>query len=185
MNPPNELNPREQKIALTIARQSLEAYFAGRDYVSETEGLKIFDEPAGVFVTLRQHGELRGCIGVFEPNEPLAQAIKKMALAAALEDDRFEPLSKDEMDETKIEISILSPMEKVASADEIELNKHGVFLKQGRHNGVFLPQVAEETGWNKETFLDTLCTEKAGLGAGCWREPRTEIFVFTTQDFRE
>ena len=180
-----ELNHAEQKIALQIARKSLEAHFAGQNYIPETNGLNIFSETRGVFVTLHRQGELRGCIGNFEPSQPLSKNIESMTLAAALEDNRFNPLTIDELSEIDIEISVLSPMRKIFSADEIELGKHGVYFKQGKRSGVFLPQVAEETGWDKETFLNALCVEKAGLDPYCWRDPKTEIFIFTAQVFEE
>lgn len=179
------LNPSEQKTALSIARQTLAAYFDNRDYVPETNSMKIFSEPRGVFVTLWKNGNLRGCIGVLEPKKPLAENIKNMALAAALEDKRFTPLIKDELNKIKIEISVLSPLRKIASIGEITLGAHGVYLERGKKNGIFLPQVAGLAGWDKETFLNTLCVEKAGLESGCYLDPKTKLFIFTTQMFEE
>ncbi|MCX6782251.1 MAG: AmmeMemoRadiSam system protein A [Candidatus Magasanikbacteria bacterium] len=180
-----ELNSTKQKTALEIARKTLEAHFDGRDYVPEVGDIKILSEHRGVFVTLRKNGNLRGCIGIFESDRPLTEVIREMALAAAFEDNRFEPLTKDELNEIKIEISVLSPMKKIASADEIELGKHGVNIRRGARSGVFLPQVAEETGWDKKTFLDSLCVEKAGLEPGCYNDPNTELYIFTAQVFEE
>lgn len=179
------LNETEKNASLNIARKTLEECFAGRDYLPETGGHRVFGERHGAFVTLRKRGELRGCIGLFESDKPLSEVIKEMTLAAAFQDNRFEPLIKDEMSEVKIEISVLSPMKKIGNIDGIELGKHGVNIRRGRNSGVFLPQVARETGWDKNTFLNSLCVEKAGLEPGCWRDPQTEIFIFTAQVFEE
>jgi AmmeMemoRadiSam system protein B/AmmeMemoRadiSam system protein A len=178
-----ELNNEEQKIALTIARETLETAFAKKAYTPDTKEVKIFDEKRGAFVTLRINGALRGCIGLFEPDMKLSEVIKEMATAAAFEDGRFTPLTADELDKVDIEISVLTPMKKISSVDAIEMGTHGVYIKRGARSGVFLPQVATETGWDKNTFLNSLCTEKAGLEPGCWRDANTEVFVFTAQVF--
>lgn len=180
-----ELNGEEQKVALDIARETLESAFAKKDYTPETKGMKIFDEKRGAFVTLRINGALRGCIGLFEPDMKLSEVIKEMATAAAFEDGRFTPLTADELKKVDIEISVLTPMKKIGSVEAIELGRHGVYIKRGARSGVFLPQVATETGWDKNTFLNSLCTEKAGLEPGCWRDANTELFVFTAQVFQE
>ena len=153
------LAPSEQKLALHIARQTLAKFFDKRDYIPETNGQEVFSEPRGVFVTLWKTKKLRGCIGTFETRKPLAQNIHDMALAAAFDDMRFAPLAKYELQNIKIEISALSLMQKITSIDEITLGRHGVFIKNGKKSGVFLPQVAQNTGWTKEQFLDTLCKE--------------------------
>lgn len=186
-NPANthELDNQEQIIALDIARETLRAYFDNKKYEPQTDGKEIFDEHLGAFVTLKIGGNLRGCIGVFEPDKPLSEVIKEMALSAAFDDPRFSPLTSDELDDIEIEISVLSPMQKIDNSDEIILGTHGVYVKQGRRTGVFLPQVATETGWDKEKFLNTLCTEKAGLSDECWKDPNTEIYTFTAQVFAE
>jgi AmmeMemoRadiSam system protein A len=178
------LSSTEQKIALNIARQTLADYFDGREYKSKTKE-KVFSELAGVFVTLRKNGKLRGCIGTFDASKPLGQNIHDMSLAAAFDDVRFSPLTKLELNNVKIEISVLSPMKKIFSINEIELSKHGVFIKNGKKSGVFLPQVANDTGWTKEKFLDILCVEKAGLKAGCYLDPKTEMYIFKVQVFEE
>jgi len=136
-------------------------------------------------VTLKKNGQLRGCIGDFSADEPLWEKVKKMALAAAFDDPRFLPLSPEELEEIKIEISVLSPMRKVNSVEEIEMGKHGVYLKYGQRSATFLPQVAEETGWSREEFLTNLCVEKAGLPADCWRHPEVELFTYTAEVFQE
>lgn len=181
----NELNQQEQKIALDIARQTLAASFSDGAYSLPADLPAVFKEKRGAFVTLRAGGQLRGCIGIFEGRENLAETIKEMAMAAAFDDTRFPPLTADELEKIKIEISVLSPMRRVASAEEIELGKHGVYVSRGWQSGVYLPQVAEETGWGKEKFLDSLCQEKAGLPKNCWRDGSAELSVFTAQVFGE
>lgn len=180
--PARELDPAERAEALDIARQTLVNAFAGETYVPAARSA-VFAEKRGVFVTLNKHGQLRGCIGVFEPERTLAEAIRDMALAAAFEDRRFQPLTAAELPEIEIEVSVLSPMVRVAGADEVEVGRHGVYLRQGDKSGVFLPQVAVEQGWDKTEFLAELCREKAGLLPDCWQDSRTEIYLFTAQVF--
>jgi len=177
-----ELGATEQRQAIEIARQTLRSAFENENYVPPP-GAAIFGEKRGVFVTLKKEGQLRGCIGVFDPDEPLSAAIRSMAWAAAFKDSRFQPLQKNELPDLEIEVSVLSPMVKVSGASAIELGRHGVYLRQGSKSGVFLPQVATEQNWDKETFLSELCLEKAGLDRGCWQDSRTDIFVFTAQVF--
>jgi AmmeMemoRadiSam system protein A len=108
-----------------------------------------------------------------------------MAIAASTEDPRFRKVTMDEMKDINIEISVLSIPRRIKSADEIELGKHGVIVGKGMRRGVFLPQVATETGWDKVTFLEHLCADKAGLSKNAWKDKDTDIDVFTAQLFEE
>lgn len=181
-NQNQELNPAEQKNALEIARQTLVAVFEKKEYRPEMEKLPaIFSKHRGAFVTLKKYGQLRGCIGIFEPDIPLSEVIKNMALATAFEDTRFESLKANELKDIKIEISVLSPMKKIDNIDKIKIGTHGVYIKKGRQSGVFLPQVATEMSWDKETFLNNLCAEKAGLPHNCWKDSSVELYIFTAQ----
>lgn len=178
------LNQDEQKKALEIARKTIEAKLKNEDYNPESsEG--IFQEKRGVFVTLKKDGQLRGCIGNFEPEANLAENIKAMALSAAFDDPRFSPMQNYEWGKIKIEISVLSPMEKINNPEIIEVGKHGVYVRQGIHSGVFLSQVATEAGWNREEFLDNLCENKAGILKDAWRDGSAELYIFTAQVFEE
>jgi AmmeMemoRadiSam system protein A len=151
--------------------------------VSESDPL--LNQKSGAFVTLNQHHELRGCIGNLTGNQPLYLTVRDMAIEAAVGDPRFSPLTASGLKEIEIDISVLSEMQKIDSADKIELGKHGVLVRKGYQSGVFLPQVAVETGWNKEEFLNNLCAHKAGLPAGAWKDKNTQLYIFTADVFSE
>lgn len=179
-----ELNKRQQQILLKLARDTITQWVTSRTLPELPTGEPIFEEPRAVFVTLHKHGQLRGCIGTLEPREPLAVAVRSAAISAATQDPRFPPVTAAEIPELEIEISVLSPLRRVESADEIEVGKHGVVVAAGMRRGVFLPQVPIEQGWDRETMLNYLCLHKAGLPADAWR-CGAELWVFTTQVFSE
>ncbi|MBU0740750.1 AmmeMemoRadiSam system protein A [bacterium] len=131
-------------------------------------------ENRGAFVTLHlvtpHHGcQLRGCIGYIEDVKPLADAIVDNALSAAFKDPRFTPVTDDELEDLEIEISALTPLRAVGSWRDIQVPRHGVVLTRGTSKSVFLPQVAEEQGWDRDTLLSHLAL-KAGLSPDAWRE---------------
>ena len=126
-------------------------------------------ERRGVFVTLKKHGELRGCIGRMVPDRPLATLVGAMALQAAFEDPRFRPVTLDEVPKLEVEISVLTPMKPVLGPSEIVVGRDGVLLQKGGRSAVFLPQVAPEQGWQRDEMLDNLA-RKAGLPDKAWRE---------------
>jgi pyruvate formate lyase activating enzyme len=129
---------------------------------------------------------LRGCIGRFEPDIPLYEVIVEMAIAASQKDHRFSPVTKSELDEIDIEISVLTPMKKIDSISEIELGKHGIYIKSGYIGGTFLPQVATETGWTLEEFLGHCARDKAGLSYDGWKDADIytyEAIIFSEKDF--
>ena len=179
------LNAEERKAALELARLTVETYVRTGKRPVWNKRLPGLEKPLGAFVTLRENGELRGCIGRFEPDIPLSQVIIEMAIAAATEDHRFPPVSAKELGEIDYEISVLSPLRKVKSWKEIELGRHGVEVARGFRRGVYLPQVATETGWDLDTFMSSLCAHKAGLPADAWKDPQTDIYVFTAQVFSD
>lgn len=177
------VNKEEQQELLKLAKLTVESVVkTGKqpDYANRMPGL---DRPLGAFVTLKERGQLRGCIGRFEPDIPIYKVVMEMAVAAATQDHRFPPVSEKELDKLEYEISVLSPLRRVGSWKEIEIGKHGVEVARGMCRGVFLPQVATETGWDLETFMDNLCEHKAGLPADAWKDPKTDIYVFTAQVF--
>lgn len=181
-----QLDEPAQKELLALARQTLVSYLEKGEAPAVKVESPALQEPHGAFVTLRtKEGQLRGCIGTFEANDPLWQVVQKMAVSAATQDPRFVPVTRQELDWLKIEISVLSPRKKIQSPEEIILGKHGVWLERGGRSGVFLPQVATETGWSKEEFLSQLCSQKAGLPRDCWRESDTMMSIFEAQIIEE
>lgn len=181
----SKLNKKQQEKLLEIARETLGSCLkTGK--IPEFE----VDEPElnkhlGAFVTLRKNDQLRGCIGKFEPKVSLWQVVQRMAIEAAINDPRFPPVSFEELKEIKIEISVLSPRQKINDRREIELGKHGVVVKKGLRSGVFLPQVATESNWDLDTFMGHLCSQKAGLEWDCWKQKDVELYTFTAQVFEE
>ncbi len=178
--PPLTGPERDQLLALASA--ALDAAVRGRPLPEPPPDLPtaLFQE-RGAFVTLTRRGRLRGCIGLIEARLPLAETVVHMAASAALEDPRFPAVTAAELPELELEISVLSPLRRAASAAEIELGRDGVLVRRGSRSGVFLPQVATETGWDKERFLSELCAGKAGLAPDDWRRPGTELYTFTVE----
>jgi AmmeMemoRadiSam system protein A len=136
----------------------------------------------GAFVTLKTGGILRGCIGLVVGMKPLYKTVTEMARAAAFNDPRFAPLTKDELDKLEIEISALSPLKKIEDPNEIDVGRHGIMIQHGFHSGLLLPQVATEYGWDRNTFLRHTCL-KAGLPENAWRDPEAEIQIFSADVF--
>jgi len=180
-----ELGEKEKNRLLEIARQAVESYVREGRVIEIKEDNPVLNKHQGVFVTIKKHDRLRGCIGTFEPEVPLYQAVRDMAISAATKDIRFYPVTENELDELEYEISVLSPLEKIDNWQEIEIGKHGVQIRRGLRSGVFLPQVATENNWDLETFLSVLCQQKAGLRPDCYKDKETEIYIFTAQVFGE
>jgi hypothetical protein len=176
----------EQKIKLLkIARNSIQVYLQTGQKQDVSDDDAALNVPCGAFVTLHSKGQLRGCIGNLTGTTPLCRTVSAMAVSAATDDWRFSPVKLDELNELELEISVLSPLRKIKSTDEIEMGKHGVMVSKGRHSGVFLPQVAIETGWSKEEFLENLCRQKAGIDPLEINDKDTDIYVFTADVFSE
>lgn len=174
----------EREILLRVARETIDRHLAGTRTVSrQAEGA--LGQHRGAFVTLhrREDGELRGCIGMMRGDRPLVDTVARMAVAAACEDQRFDPVTADELPALSIEISALGPLELIRP-DDVEVGRHGVVIRHGDRQGVLLPQVPVEHGWDRETFLDHTC-RKAGLPEGTWRQPGVEILAFTAEVFGE
>lgn len=177
------LSEAQKKTLLGLARETVTLAAEGK----RPEVLLLEDPtlnlPSAVFVTLTKDGRLRGCIGTTEPRGTLRDAVAAAAYSAALEDNRFTPVTKDEAARLHIEISLLSRAEPVAGQEKIIPRKHGVILSQGGRSGLFLPQVWEQIP-EKEGFLSELCGQKAGLPRDCWKDPKTSISVFTVSSFK-
>jgi AmmeMemoRadiSam system protein B/AmmeMemoRadiSam system protein A len=179
------LTKEQRKKLLEIARKSIEYYLKTGKKLEVSETDSALSKNLGAFVTLHENGRLRGCIGNLVGDEPLYLTIRDMAVQAAVGDPRFAPVEPAGLKDIEIEISALSPLEKIDSAEKIEMGKHGVLIRKGFQSGVFLPQVATETGWSKEEFLSSLCAHKAGLAADAWKDKATEIYIFTAEVFSE
>ncbi|MFH0952939.1 MAG: AmmeMemoRadiSam system protein B [Verrucomicrobiota bacterium] len=177
------LNKAEEKALLDLAKLAVETYVRTGAMPAWTNTLPGLEQPLGAFVTLKEGGDLRGCIGRFQPDIPLWRVVMQMGVAAATQDARFPQVRTGELDKLEYEISVLSPLRKVGSWKEIELGRHGVEVVRGFRHGVFLPQVATETGWDLDTFMSQLCAQKAGLPQDAWKDPATELYVFTAQVF--
>lgn len=179
------LSQSQRKRLIGIARDSIKAYLETGKKLAVSDDDSLLLKEMGAFVTLNEHGQLRGCIGNLIGEQPLYLTIRDMAVEAAVRDPRFSPVLLNELENIEIEISVLSPMEKIDSVGKIQLGKHGVLVRQGFRSGVFLPQVATETGWSKEEFLSNLCAHKAGLPADAWKDKSTEIYIFSAEVFSE
>lgn len=179
------IEPEEGACLLAIARETIKNYISENKIITLTPELypEVLKTHCGVFVTLKKDGQLRGCIGNFNAGNPLFEIVQQMAIAASTQDRRFQPVSKNELDELTIEVSVLTPMRRLSSIDEIQLGKHGIYIKKGNHNGTFLPQVATETGWCLEEFLGHCSRDKAGLGWDGWKD--AEIFIYEAIVFSE
>jgi AmmeMemoRadiSam system protein B/AmmeMemoRadiSam system protein A len=177
-----KLNSSDKKALLFQARRTLEQYFATQTLPLPRNMNPKLKIKRGCFVTLKKNGELRGCIGQMSGNVPLCTVVGSMALQAAFNDTRFSPLKQGELSSVEIEISVLTPFKQINNADDIVLGRDGVIIKKGERQAVFLPQVATETGWSKEVFLEQLCY-KAGLSPDDWKN--AELFTFQADVFGE
>ncbi|MBM3468309.1 MAG: AmmeMemoRadiSam system protein B [Alphaproteobacteria bacterium] len=179
------MSSEQKDLLLNFARDTLYAYITNKTIPTLLINDPFLKEPRAVFVTLKdKNGHLRGCIGNLEAQEPLYLAVQHMTIEAATHDARFLPVTAQELKDLSIEISILDTPVQVKNADEIIYKTHGVILSQGKRNGVFLPEVANDFS-TREDFLSELCTQKAGLSRDCWKKAETQINVFTTQTFSQ
>lgn len=179
-----ELSRQQRRQLLALARRAIEARLAGRDRPQEPADAAL-REPRGAFVTLRlkDGGELRGCVGYLDPRFPLVEAVALAAAAAATHDDRFAPVSVEELERLALDVSALGPLVPISPADVV-VGTHGLVIRHLGRTGLLLPQVAVAHGWSVETFLEHTC-RKAGLPAGAWRAPGVELLAFTAEVFGE
>jgi len=173
----------EHQFLIQLARASIIATVSGKPLpVAESPGPSLQSQ-SGCFVTIKQQGQLRGCIGNFVSRQPLWQTVREMAVSAATRDPRFYPMKPADLENFKVEISVLSPLQMINSIEEIQVGTHGIYLVKGHAHGVLLPQVATEYGWNRETFLRQTC-KKAGLPETAWQQ-KAEIYIFSAEVFSE
>jgi AmmeMemoRadiSam system protein A len=175
----------EKEELFCIAHAAIESEVRGKPAPKFKPLTERLAEPRGVFVTLKQGGNLRGCIGYIEGVKPLYQAVAEMAVAAATGDPRFPPVTEKELPGLEYEISVLTPKRMIASPDEFLVGRHGIIVQREGRSGVFLPQVAAEEGWSREETLTYLCLHKAGLPATAWRDKETQLFVFEAEVMEE
>ena len=184
---PGRISLADRRRLLQEARRAVSDALAGRPAdPAEPEG--VLGLCAGVFVSFHSHGDLRGCIGHLDGDQPLAAVVARSAVAAATGDPRFAPVTRAELDDCEIEISVLGPIEPVGDVEDIVVGRHGLIVEQGWHRGLLLPQVAREQRWSRDTFLARTCA-KAGLPDDAWTRGATimkfEAEVFSDADAPE
>ena len=173
---------RERQVLHTIAREAIRSRCLGLpmpEIPVESERLK---EHRAAYVSLHKGGELRGCIGMIQPAVPLHEAVRRMAVEAAFGDPRFSALEPGELDRLDIEISVLTPLERIWDPAQIQIGRHGLLVRKDYHSGLLLPQVATEHGLDAVTFLEWTC-KKARLGKNDWKDPQCEVHIFSADVF--
>jgi AmmeMemoRadiSam system protein A len=180
-----DLSDKDKIQLLTIARETIDTYIVNSTYpeIKEKNITEDNKENVGAFVTLYKKGELRGCIGHMQSEQPLYKTVQSLVVASAVKDYRFKPVELKELKDIEIEISVLTPMQQINSIDEIEMGRHGIYIKKGFHTGTFLPQVAQESNWSKEEFLGRCARDKANIGWEGWKD--AELFVYEALKFCE
>jgi len=183
--PPFSLNDRDKNELLTLARKSVEqAVEQRKEYEPAATVSEALNQDRGAFVTLRESGELRGCIGYTSATKPLYLTVRDTATLAALRDPRFRAVSASELPRLQYEISVLSPLRRVVDLQQIRIGQDGLLMKNGDNEGLFLPQVPVEEQWGRQKYLEETCG-KAGMRSTCWQDANTDIFRFTAVVFGE
>ncbi len=172
---------------LGLARAAVMAAVTGEDIPEVQPRNPQLELERGIFVTLKSRGMLRGCLGRFEADTPLKVLVPEMSAASATQDPRFfgNRITPEEVPGLAIKISVLSPLRKVSSPGEVNVGEHGIQVRRGWKSGCYLPEVATDYNMSREEFLTSCCRDKAGLPADAWKDPETEILVFTTESFGE
>ncbi len=182
----NDISDQDRARLLELARQAvLSAVTDGpRPRIAKPDGALALQR--GCFVTLTNRGQLRGCIGTFRPYGLLGEQVIDMGIEAA-RDPRFvyDAIGPSEVPRLSVAVSVLSELTPIANPLDIELGVHGIYIIRGRSAGCFLPEVATETGWSKEEFLAHCCAGKAGMAADAWKQPGTQVLIFTTEKFSD
>lgn len=182
---PFSLDARQKSELLALARRSVEyAVRERKAYEPGASSSESLNQERGAFVTLKESGELRGCVGYTSAVKPLYMTVRDTATLAALRDRRFQPVSASELPQLEYEISVLSPLRRVTNIRDIKVGQHGLLMKNGDYQGLLLPQVPVEERWDRQRFLDETCA-KAGMRASCWKDENTDMFMFTAVVFGE
>jgi len=177
------LSLSSQKILLDLARTSIQIFIKTKKYAEFKPQTLDISMASACFITLKKNGQLRGCIGTFSASKPLYQNIIHMAVSAALEDPRFPAVSLNELEQVKIEISVLSDFRPMLSPEDLEIGKHGIVVRCGAKSGTYLPDVAIEQKWSKQEFIYRCAAEKAGLSPDEIVE--AQMFIYEVQKFSE
>jgi len=180
---PPSLTDAQRQALLALARQAIRERVRGVRRNTPLPADPALQAPGAPFVTLTRDGELRGCIGFIEAVRPLAEAVAHCAVSAAVGDPRFPAVTIEELPHLRIEISVLSPMQPVEDPAAVTVGLHGLLVSHGGHQGLLLPQVATELGWDRQTFLRQTCL-KAGLPADAWQRG-ARLQVFTVDHFTD
>lgn len=177
-----ELTDKEKNTLLDIAKNTIAAKLNRQETPELNIDSETLKQKRGAFVTLKKGGNLRGCIGYIKAYKPLWETVQEMAVAAGFNDPRFPALKKEDLDQLTFEISVLSPLQRIQDIHDIEVGGHGLYILNGYNSGLLLPQVATEYRWDRETFLEQTCC-KAGLDPQAWKDPETEIYIFSADYF--
>lgn len=177
-----QMSAKEKQLLLEIAREAIVSFVQNGAIPEREVNNSNLLVQQGCFVCIKVNGMLRGCIGNFISDKPLYRLVQEMAVSAATRDPRFYPMKKDDLKDFDVEISVLSPLHKISSVEEIEVGVHGLYLEKNFSRGVLLPQVALEYGWDRDTFLSQTSI-KAGLGKDDWQEG-TDIYTFSALVFQ-
>lgn len=169
----------ERKDLPSLVHRSLADWFSGVDLSLPEEG-----EKKGSFVTLTKDGSLRGCIGYIQPVDYLFRQVYALAREAAFHDWRFPPVKEEELPFIRADVSVLSEFMKIASLNEFVPGRDGIMMIKGTARALFLPEVAQETGWSRDEMLEGLC-RKAGLPSDAWRARDVEFYTFTTEVYSD
>lgn len=183
-SPAFSLTAKEKQELLSVARKSAETAVRERKQYIPPAGSPTLAQDRGAFVTISKNGDLRGCIGYIAPVEPLINTVRDVAAYAALRDARFPPVTAAELSQLQYEVSVLSQVRRVTDIRQIQVGQHGLLMKKGDREGVLLPQVPVDQGWDRKTFLEETA-RKAGLPASAWKDEDTDIFLFTAVVFGE
>jgi len=173
------LSESDRKNILELARQAVVEAVSQHRLLHDIPKIDIFERRCGVFVTLHVAGKLHGCIGVIESKEPLGESVVRCAVGAAVDDPRFSPMQPEELPRLQVEVSLLSPLQRI-QPECVEIGKHGLLVEQGMRRGLLLPQVAVEHHLEREEFLEETC-HKAGLPVDAWKSPETRVYGFTCE----
>jgi AmmeMemoRadiSam system protein B/AmmeMemoRadiSam system protein A len=180
---PPDLSSQQRQALLSLARAAIAEHLKTGRLPDQPPADPALSRRSGAFVTLKQRGVLRGCIGHPRGDMPLYRVVQEMAVSAATADPRFPRLKAEELSAVTIEISILSSLRRVTDPEQIQVGVHGLLINKGGRQGLLLPQVPVEQGWDRKQFLEGLC-QKAGLLAGCW-QAGASLYAFTAVVFDE